>query len=333
MTGSCLRTAPCASRSRRRRASSRPCARRRRTSGSRASSSTCAATGARYASSGTVGLLVLALLALLFAMAAPGAQAPPCFGAAARDPESTCVNDALRPTVAPRPRGRGRCPTARAGRSAVSCTVGLPVRGPEGAVTFALVGDSHAGHWRAAFEHVAHARELERDLDHPLELPAPEGGARPARAAAHAMPAHGSATCSPGSPRIRRSAPCSSPGSPAAPAWCRRRASAASDRGARLLDAWAGAAADGPHIVVLRDTPKFTRRHRRVRHRALARREAAGTRAPSPRSSALWTATRPSSRRAAAPRRADASTSRRSSATRAATRSSAARSWCATPTT
>jgi hypothetical protein len=101
---------------------------------------------------------VLALLALLFAMAAPGAQAPPCFGAAARDPERACSNDALERTVSPSP-ARARalpnspCRTIETGSPPV-CRFG-PESGTE---TFALVGDSHAGHWRAAFEYVANAK-------------------------------------------------------------------------------------------------------------------------------------------------------------------------------
>ena len=74
-----------------------------------------------------------------------------CFGAASRDPEVPCVNPALERTVSPTP-ARARtlpnspCRTIVPGSPSV-CRFGAA----DGAETFALVGDSHAGHWRAAF--------------------------------------------------------------------------------------------------------------------------------------------------------------------------------------
>ena len=54
-------------------------------------------------------------------------------------------------------RGARRCRTARAGRSSsVPSVCGFGARA--GAMTVALVGDSHAGHWRAALDHVAQAK-------------------------------------------------------------------------------------------------------------------------------------------------------------------------------
>src|SRR3954471_12142035 len=79
-----------------------------------------------------------------------------CFGAAARDPEAPCANPTR--TVTPSP-ARARtlpnspCHSIAAGSPAV-CHFGVA----EGAETVALVGDSHAGHWRAAFEQVAAAK-------------------------------------------------------------------------------------------------------------------------------------------------------------------------------
>jgi hypothetical protein len=94
----------------------------------------------------------------LLAAAALFAQAPPCYGAASRDAENPCVNDALTTTVTPSPARTRALPNSPcrtiSTESPAVCRFGV-AGGPE---TFALVGDSHAGHWRAAFEHVATAK-------------------------------------------------------------------------------------------------------------------------------------------------------------------------------
>ncbi|HEX2087893.1 MAG TPA: SGNH hydrolase domain-containing protein [Solirubrobacteraceae bacterium] len=84
-----------------------------------------------------------------------GAATPadePCFGAAARDRVHPCENPALRTTVYPTPRQARwfpEAPCARVSRSpAQPCEFG--VRGPEATEAVALIGDSHAVHWRAA---------------------------------------------------------------------------------------------------------------------------------------------------------------------------------------
>ena len=76
-----------------------------------------------------------------------------CFGAAARDPEVPCTNRDR--TVTPsleqaRTLPNSPCRSITAGAPPV-CHFGVS----GGGETIALVGDSHAGHWRAAFEHVA----------------------------------------------------------------------------------------------------------------------------------------------------------------------------------
>jgi hypothetical protein len=81
-----------------------------------------------------------------------------CFGAASRDPERRCVNPRLRRLVLPSPRVAPRLPGApcrlrRTGRVHV-CAFGPDRAGDRGAI--ALVGDSHAMHWRGAVAHVAH---------------------------------------------------------------------------------------------------------------------------------------------------------------------------------
>ncbi|WP_028066478.1 SGNH hydrolase domain-containing protein [Solirubrobacter soli] len=78
-----------------------------------------------------------------------------CFGAAARDPEVPCSNPTR--TVTPslteaRTLPNSPCRSIDPGPPAI-CRFGA-----KAGETIALVGDSHAGHWRAAFEHVATAR-------------------------------------------------------------------------------------------------------------------------------------------------------------------------------
>ncbi|HEX2086064.1 MAG TPA: SGNH hydrolase domain-containing protein [Solirubrobacteraceae bacterium] len=86
---------------------------------------------------------------------------PRCFGAASRDPERRCVNKDLFLTVVPTPeqaRSGQNSPCTPADQTAelYPCLFGPP---PDQAVrTIALVGDSHAGHWRAALDVVARQR-------------------------------------------------------------------------------------------------------------------------------------------------------------------------------
>jgi hypothetical protein len=92
----------------------------------------------------------------------PGAaRDPACFGAAARDPaHQPCENPSLADAVVPTPLQAGkrlnsRCEVIeKTGRVSV-CAFGNAPAQPTG--TIALVGDSHASHWRAAVEHVAKA--------------------------------------------------------------------------------------------------------------------------------------------------------------------------------
>ncbi len=112
----------------------------------------------------TVGVALLPVLG--FATATAPQRAPvaspqlSCFGAAARDPLHPCQNRALRLKVVPAPavaRAERNAPCAHFRREeGVSvCEFGLPA-GP-GTRTVALVGDSHASHWRAPLD--AAARE------------------------------------------------------------------------------------------------------------------------------------------------------------------------------
>jgi peptidoglycan/LPS O-acetylase OafA/YrhL len=86
------------------------------------------------------------------------ASHPKCFGAAARDPERTCRNPKLRTTVIPTPVQAPKMDNSpcevieKSGRLRV-CQFGTA---PEKATaTFALIGDSHASHWRPALSVLA----------------------------------------------------------------------------------------------------------------------------------------------------------------------------------
>lgn len=104
--------------------------------------------------------LGLAAFAASAAVAADGAGTPPCFGAASRDPERPCDNPRLRYTVTPTPKEALDAPNAPCdpviGDEPYRCTFGSP---PEDAAgTVALLGDSHATHWRSALLTVAARR-------------------------------------------------------------------------------------------------------------------------------------------------------------------------------
>ena len=89
------------------------------------------------------------------------AQKPRCFGAAARNPWAPCENRDLRLKVVPLPvaaKAEDHAPCQRFHREeGVSvCDFGVP---PEQATrTIALVGDSHASHWRTSLDVIARER-------------------------------------------------------------------------------------------------------------------------------------------------------------------------------
>jgi hypothetical protein len=88
--------------------------------------------------------------------AAVGDASPACFGAAARDPLRPCANPALRGTVRPLPDEARTLPNSACRpveRQPPVCAFGASA-GP----VIALIGDSHAGHWRGALDFVAHSK-------------------------------------------------------------------------------------------------------------------------------------------------------------------------------
>ena len=111
--------------------------------------------------SAAIPSLAAALLAA--ALAVPAAASTPsaarCVGAAAMDPVRPCVNRSL--IVEPRPDAVARvpytyCHRVRGQRDPDVCTFGT--RSSRARRHVALIGDSHALHWRAALDGVARAR-------------------------------------------------------------------------------------------------------------------------------------------------------------------------------
>lgn len=82
-----------------------------------------------------------------------------CYGAPSRDTVRPCRNPALRTRVFPKPDDAVLYPNAPCepinGSRPFQCTFGVPAAKAKG--TIALVGDSHATHWRAAVNRVSKA--------------------------------------------------------------------------------------------------------------------------------------------------------------------------------
>ncbi|MDX6375792.1 MAG: hypothetical protein QOE98_95, partial [Gaiellaceae bacterium] len=100
-----------------------------------------------------------ALTALLAGAGTAVAATTTCVGAAARDPHRPCTN--LSTTVSPKKGSNAFYPWTfdckpTLQRPRPLCRIGAPLRGAR--ATIALVGDSHALHWRAALDVVAKAK-------------------------------------------------------------------------------------------------------------------------------------------------------------------------------
>lgn len=131
---------------------------------------------------------VLALPAEGIARSAPAHRAaaaadPRCFGAASRDPLHPCRNPRLRLRVTPTPDQALITPNLVCRRDDVTevvngCSFGMPA--DQAVETVAMVGDSHAAHWRAGLAVVAQAKRwriLEISTPHcPLSTALPDSG-------------------------------------------------------------------------------------------------------------------------------------------------------------
>lgn len=97
--------------------------------------------------------------------AKPPARPPACFGAAARDQLHPCSNSALRLRATPTPddatiEPNSECTPVSLRVKPFVCSFGFtPPAGAQPAATVALVGDSHAAHWRAALAPIAFFRQ------------------------------------------------------------------------------------------------------------------------------------------------------------------------------
>ena len=106
---------------------------------------------------GAAGLAAIAATTAI-ATAAPdrARRHPSCFGAAARDPEHPCVNPDLRLSVVPSPDDAQIEPSAPCkpvGKNPDVCAFGA--RDSRAVKRIALLGDSHAVHWRAPLDVIA----------------------------------------------------------------------------------------------------------------------------------------------------------------------------------
>jgi hypothetical protein len=103
-------------------------------------------------------LLLALVVASLTLVCAPAGAATRCLGAAARDPVKPCVNPQLKRSVTPSPSDAPlipgtRCTKLPAEDLVVPCSFGAAAASARG--TLALVGDSHAAHWRPTVTRLA----------------------------------------------------------------------------------------------------------------------------------------------------------------------------------
>jgi hypothetical protein len=92
---------------------------------------------------------------------APAAGTPRCFGAAARDPQHPCHNPRLRLTVTPTPDEAVLIPGAPCVPTAITAALllcGFGTAPADALASVAVVGDSHAWHWRPALAAAAAVR-------------------------------------------------------------------------------------------------------------------------------------------------------------------------------
>ena len=97
--------------------------------------------------------IAVALLVLAALLAARADAAPRCFGAASRDPQHRCVNPRLARLVEPTPdqallNPNFSCTPEKISEDLTACRFGAAAA--HARATVALIGDSHAQHWRSA---------------------------------------------------------------------------------------------------------------------------------------------------------------------------------------
>jgi hypothetical protein len=97
-------------------------------------------------------------LPLRVAVSTAPAASKRCFGAASRDRRHKCTNHELRREVVPTPEEavvsqNSPCTPIEIDKLVSPCEFGLPAADANAKI--ALIGDSHASHWRSALEHVS----------------------------------------------------------------------------------------------------------------------------------------------------------------------------------
>jgi SGNH domain (fused to AT3 domains) len=212
-----------------------------------------------------------------------------CFGAAARDPANRCSERARQYEVVPTPnsarnRPNAPCTIVEEDGPLRVCEFGAPAA--SAAATVALLGDSHAAHWRAALEVVARAKRWRglsialsgcpfstatRVLQEPLLSACIERNRKvPAWFARHpeihtvfVSELSGATWLVPSGTDMFR------------------------DEVNDYIDAWNSLPASVQHIVVIRDDPKGLPSTQRCVERALARHRPAGLVCRVPRAAAL----------------------------------------------
>jgi hypothetical protein len=231
------------------------------------------------------GRLCLAVLAAVL-VAAPAHAAPACFGAAARDPRHPCRNPALRLTVTPTPDQAPLIPNIDCARVEVTPAMATCAFGPATGESVALIGDSHAQHWRPAVGVVArrlHWRVFDITVPHCLLTTTPSGIGPPFPTLCPQWDADVLAwlTAHPEIHKIVLSANALQPIT--APAGASRYATRVSGESERLAQLPASVTS----LIVIRDTPRLRLRTHDCVRAAMARRVPAGKACALPRKFAL----------------------------------------------
>jgi hypothetical protein len=235
---------------------------------------------------GAMALAAACVACSLNALAGSGDAYPACFGAAMRSPYHHCANDKLRLAVIPTPSEAQITPNAPCTpiepRINV-CGFGAPAASASG--TIALVGNSHAGHWRAALQVVAQSLALQgRSITRTscpfmhasISLPEPE------RAQCTEWN-HGVVNWFGQHPEVSTVFVSDQPTPPVV----RAGHSVLAAQVGGYIGAWNSLPASVKHIIVIRDNPYARESTLACVEEAIARREPAGLRCAMPRSQAL----------------------------------------------
>jgi hypothetical protein len=215
-----------------------------------------------------------------------GTTHPRCFGAASRDPLHRCYNPALNDVVTPTPSQALLVPSAPCSPLTANvpvCSFGAPQA--QSTATIALLGDSHADHWRAALWTVTDALNWYAiSVTHP-SCPFTLAVAVPSNPSQQACVAwtQGVIQWFSKNPEVSTVFVSDHPGAV-------ERAPGQSETAALvsgITAAWAKLPANVKHIVVIRDNPFIEPRTLPCVENAIAKHEDAGTACAFPEASGL----------------------------------------------